>query len=163
LSKAFKKRIDNLNEKLISFEARHSEIVNPDGKVMEETETQKLARFARMKEARAKKTNAFGNKTYEDVWDNMTEEEEEYYRQKRREVDPAVRYQREKEEWWFHDLSYVMRNEDEVYDGWGCTGQGCDPRCRYYAPTGEVTFEEVEQRLEEYKKKNNDKKKAMVT
>jgi hypothetical protein len=154
LSKTSKKNpIDRLADKLLSFEANHPEIVNPDGKVMQETEAQIQARFAKLREARAKKTNKFGDKTYEDVWDNITKEEEDYYRQKRREYDPAQRYQDEKEEPLFHDSSWDVRGLDG-YDGQGCNQfTGCVPGCRYYEPTGRVEFEEIEARIEEYKRK----------
>ncbi len=49
----------------------------------EETESEKLARFARMRMERAKITAAAAcGKTYEDVWNEMTQEEYEYYKQK---------------------------------------------------------------------------------
>ncbi len=67
-----------------------------------ETDAEIEARFAELRLARAKKTDAFGNKTYEDVWDDVTEEEEEYYRRKGQEQDPAIRYQQLKAQWWSH-------------------------------------------------------------
>jgi len=36
-------------------------------------------RFADYRAARAKITDAFGNKTYEDVWDSITQDESDYY------------------------------------------------------------------------------------
>ena len=47
----------------------------------EETESEKLARFSRMRENRAKITNGSG-KTYEDVWNEMTKEEYNYFKKK---------------------------------------------------------------------------------
>jgi hypothetical protein len=116
----------------------------------QETDSEIEARFAKLREARAKKTDAFGGKTYEDVWDNITEEEEEYYRQKRREEDPAVRYQRNKAEWWLHPSCWYMRGL-RAYDGKGCNAGVCVPECRYFAPTGRVEFEEVEEEIRKYK------------
>lgn len=144
------KPIDKLADDLISFEARHPEIVNPTGKVMEETDDQKLICFAKMREERAKATDAFGNKTYEDVWDNISQEEEDYYREKRRKEDPAKRYQRLKKEWYFHESSGYMRGVKNGYDGQGCHDGICVPECRYYEPEGRVEFEEVEQKIQEY-------------
>jgi hypothetical protein len=36
-------------------------------------------RFADYRAARAKITDAFGNKTFEDVWDSITQDESDYY------------------------------------------------------------------------------------
>jgi hypothetical protein len=36
-------------------------------------------RFADYRRARAKITDAFGNKTYEDVWESITQDESDYY------------------------------------------------------------------------------------
>jgi hypothetical protein len=106
-----KKSIDKLKDRLDAIEEEETS--------REETDYEIQARFAKLREARAKKTDAFGNKTYEDVWYNITEEEEEYYRRKRHEADPAVRYQQDKEEWWFQPSSWYMRDLDG-YDGKGC-------------------------------------------
>jgi hypothetical protein len=78
-----KKSIDKLSERLDAIEKETHR---------EETDSAIQARFAKLRDARAKKTDAFGNKTYEDVWDNLSQEEVEYNRRKRREHDPAVRY-----------------------------------------------------------------------
>jgi hypothetical protein len=50
----------------------------------EETDYEIEAGFAKLRGARARKTDAFDNKTYEDVWDNTTQEELDYYKQKLR-------------------------------------------------------------------------------
>jgi hypothetical protein len=139
--KLHKKSIDKLKERL--------DIIEEAETSGEETDYEIQARFAKLREARAKKTDVFGNKTYKDVWDNISQEEEEYYRQKRREADPAVRYQQDKEEWWFHPSSWYMRDVDG-YDGKGCNDGVCVPECRYFAPTGRVEFEEVQRELQKY-------------
>jgi hypothetical protein len=42
---------------------------------IEETDAKIEARFAKLRLARAKKTDGHGNKTYEDVWDNINHNE----------------------------------------------------------------------------------------
>ena len=51
-------------------------------------------RFADYRAARAKITDAFGNKTYEDVWDSITQDELDYYLKMNLRVHPEDRYQR---------------------------------------------------------------------
>ena len=63
------------------------EAITNNAQNRQETDAEIEARFAELRVARAKKTDAFGNKTFEDVWDNITEEEVEYYRRKSREQD----------------------------------------------------------------------------
>ena len=53
--------INNIAEKLDIMEKSKSD---SEAETDEEIE----ARFAKLRESRAKVTNAFGNKTYEDVW-----------------------------------------------------------------------------------------------
>ena len=68
-----KKSIDKLKEKLAVIEEKTSG---------EETDAEIEARFAKIRLARAKKTNAHGDKTYEDVWDETTQEEQDCYKRK---------------------------------------------------------------------------------
>lgn len=85
------------------------------------------AKFAELRETRAKKTDGFGNKTYEDIWDNMTQEEIDYYKKKRLQVSPEERYQEKKKHWYFHESSWYMRGLN-AYDGYGCNQfTGCIP------------------------------------
>jgi hypothetical protein len=143
-----KKSIDKLNERLDAIEKETHRV---------ETDSAIQARFAKLREARAKKTDAFGSKTYEDVWDNISQEEEEYYRRKRREEDPAVRYQRYKTAWWSHPSCWYNRGV-RGYDGKGCNAGVCVPECRYFAPAGRVEFEEVEAQLQKYEEERREKK-----
>jgi hypothetical protein len=64
-----KKLIDKLSERFDVIEEERLETSR------EEPDNKKEIKFAKMREARAKKTNAYGEKTYEDVWDNITQEE----------------------------------------------------------------------------------------
>ena len=59
-------------------------------------------RFAYYRAACARLTDAFGNKTCEDVWDCITQDESEYYLKMRLRIPPEQRYQRRKE-WYFHE------------------------------------------------------------
>jgi hypothetical protein len=45
-------------------------------------------KFAKLRAARAKKTDAFGGKTYEDVWDNISDKELDYFKGKWLELSP---------------------------------------------------------------------------
>jgi hypothetical protein len=73
------KSIEKLSGRLDVIEEETSE---------EETDYEIEARFAKLREARAKKTNAFGDKTYEDVWDNTTQEELDYCKRKNFSASP---------------------------------------------------------------------------
>ena len=131
------KSVDELKERLDTIE----EVANNDNR--EETDYEIEAKFAKLREARAKKTNAHGDKTYEDVWDEITQEELDYYKRKQLETPPEQRYQHKKEHWDFYDSSWSMRRLNR-YDGQGCNQfSGCVPHCRYYPEEGRIEDEEV--------------------
>lgn len=69
------------------------------------------------------------DKTYEDVWDNTSQEEIEYYKRKNLQRSPEERYQDSKRCWYFHKSSWYMRGVDG-YDGKGCNNGVCVPECR---------------------------------
>jgi hypothetical protein len=128
------KSIEKLNERLGVIEWQET---------IGETDAEIEARFAKLREARAKKAYAFGNKTYEDVCDNITEEELDYYKRKNLEVPPEQRYKDKKEHWYFHQSSWYMRGANG-YDGYGCNQfSGCISDCRYYPEEGRIEDEEV--------------------
>ena len=114
-------------------------------------------RFADYRAARAKITDAFGNKTCEDVWDSITQDESDYYLKMNLRVPPEDRYQHKKEAWYFHESSWYMRHNNG-YDGHGCNNGKCIPECRYYPKFGRIEDEEVIQRHKEieegYRKRN---------
>jgi hypothetical protein len=114
-------------------------------------------RFADYRAARAKITNAFGNKTFEDVWDSITQDELDFYLKMNLRVDPEDRYQDKKKAWYFHESSWYMRHNNG-YDGYGCNNGKCIPECRYYPEIGRIEDEEVSQRHKEveegYRKRN---------
>jgi hypothetical protein len=105
-------------------------------------------RFGDYRAARAKITDAFGNKTYEDVWDSITQDESNYYLTMNLMMSPEDRYQQKKEAWYFHESSWYMRH-DNGYDGQGCNNGECIPECRYYPKFGRIEDEEVIQRHKE--------------
>ncbi|HEY7570580.1 MAG TPA: hypothetical protein VH796_04345 [Nitrososphaeraceae archaeon] len=115
------------------------------------------SRFADYRAARAKITDAFGNKTYEDVWDSITQDESDFYLKMNLRVNPEDRYQDKKKAWYFHKSSWCMRH-DNGYDGQGCNNGKCIPECRYYPEVGRIEDEEVIQRHKEieglYRKRN---------
>jgi hypothetical protein len=115
------------------------------------------SRFGDYRGARAKITDAFGNKTYEDVWDSITQDESDYYLKMNLRVHPEERYQLKKEAWYFHESSWYMRHNNG-YDGRGCNDGECIPECRYYPKFGRIEDEEVIQSHKEieerYRKRN---------
>jgi hypothetical protein len=113
-------------------------------------------RFTDYRAARAEITDAFGNKTFEDVWDSITQDESDYYLKMNLRVNPEDRYQDKKKAWYFHESSWYMR-QSNGYDGQGCNNGQCNPECRYYPKFGRIEDEEVIQRHKEieegYKKR----------
>ena len=73
-------------------------------------------RFAEYREARAKITDVFGNKKYEDVWDIITQDESDYCLKVNLRTSSEERYQRSKEAWYFHESSWYIRHNND-YDG----------------------------------------------
>ena len=78
---------------------------NNESESKAETDEEIESRFAKLREARAKATDASGNKTYEDVWDNTSQEKLEYYKKKNLRRSPEERYQDKKRHWYFHKSS----------------------------------------------------------
>ena len=114
-------------------------------------------RFADYRGARAKITNAFGDKTFEDVWESITQDELDFYLKMSLRMPPEERYQHKKKAWYFHESSWYMRH-DKGYDGQGCNNGICIPECRYYPKSGRIEDEEVIRRHKEieecYRKRN---------
>jgi hypothetical protein len=50
-----------------------------------------------------KKTDSFGNKTYADVWDNISDLELDHFKEKWLRLSPEQRYQYFKEQWSTHE------------------------------------------------------------
>ena len=143
------KKLNNLSDRLYSLEA----INIPD---TEEYDRRMEAKFAKLREARTKKTDAFGNKTYEDVWDEITDEELDYYKEKWLRVSPEERYIKLKNDWYCHESSWYARKVNG-YDNMGCNQfSGCVPECRYFQEQGRIEDKEVENWYKEYKEKIGD-------
>ena len=126
-----KKPLDKVVHRLADFENRYPDVVNPDNKE-QESEIQKLQRFAKMRDERTKAVNAFGDKAYSDVLDNLSQEEIDYYAKKRAEATPEELFSEAKENWFFHPSSYYMIDEEAGYQGTGCYNEICVPGCPYY-------------------------------
>ena len=105
-------------------------------------------RIADYRAARAKITDAFGNKTFEDVWDNIIQDESDYYLKMNLSRSPEERYQQKKKAWYFHKSSWCMRH-DNGYDRQGCNNGECIPECRYYSKFGRIEDEEIIRRYKE--------------
>jgi len=115
----------------------------------EDTERKRQEWFAKLRLARCRKTNAFGNKTCEDVYDYITREEYEYGLRQIVQISPEDRYQDKKQQWFFHESSYYMRGLGG-YDGYGCYNGKCIPDCKYYNEEGRIEHDEVIQKYKEH-------------
>jgi hypothetical protein len=132
--------LERLAERLAKVERTSSNNAIID---REETDREKIAKFARYRMARAKKLNAHGEKTYEDVYVYVTKEELDYFLKKRLQVPPEQRYQQKKEYSLCHSSNWYKRGL-KAYDGWGCNQfTGCVVTCRYYSEKGRIEDEEV--------------------
>jgi hypothetical protein len=107
--------------------------------------------FVELRGARAKKTDAFGNKTYADVWDDISDFELDYFKEKWFRISPEQRYQYFKQRWSSHDSTYCSRGL-YMYDGEGCTADGCVKGCRYFSEEGRIEDSEVESWYKDYRK-----------
>jgi hypothetical protein len=155
----FNKNLEDLQRKIIVIEkagnGHGSRTLENTELIDKETERGREEWFARLRLARCLKTDSFGNKTCEDVWDYYTVEEYNYYLKEALAVSPEDRYQDRKEMVWFHESNWSMRglNAD---DGYGCgshnNGGKCIPQCRYYNEDGRIEDIEVIEKFEKYKK-----------
>ena len=93
------------------------------------------ARFAKLREERAKNSIYSGYKAYEDAWVNMTQEEIEYYRSK---ITPEERYQTMKEIYYFHDSSAYMKSGGNGPETHGCNSDECISECDFYLEYGRI-------------------------
>ena len=99
-------RLYKFAERMGSVERAVSSVIadsDRDKRRREETDSRKIHKFARYRLARAKKVDGNGGKTYEDVYDYITKEELDYYLKKALEEPPEARYQRKKDNTFFHD------------------------------------------------------------
>jgi hypothetical protein len=92
------------------------------------------AKFGKLREERAKKTDNMDDKTA-DVLGNMTQEEIDYYKCK---FTPEERYQTMKEIYYFHDSSSYMRFGDNRSDNYRCNADACIPEFEYYPEDGRI-------------------------
>jgi hypothetical protein len=116
-----------------------------------ETERRRNEWFAKLRSARCRKTDSFGNKTCEDVYDFITAEEYDYDLRSILEVSPEERYQDRKKAFHFHKSHWSMRglNAD---DGQGCHYRKCIPECRFYPEEGRIEDNEVIEKFEKHNK-----------
>jgi hypothetical protein len=97
-------------------------------------------RFAYYRHVRAEKWEAaaHGPSEYDSTF---TQDELDYALKREIRKTPEVRYQEEKANFLFHDLSCYMRDLGE--EDYGCTGAGCIPECKYYPEYGRIEDDEV--------------------
>ncbi len=114
-------------------------------------------RFAYYRHVRIEKSNdEYRKKSYEAAYDGITQDELDFSLKRKLRMTPEQRYQREKRNFLFHDLSCYMRRLGE-YD-YGCTGASCIPECRFYPEYGRIENEEVieeHNKLVEYDRQKN--------
>ena len=79
----------------------------------------------------------------DDEYHNITQDELDFRLKQQLRMTPEQRYQREKANFLFHDLSCYMKGLLE--NGYGCTGAGCIPECRYYPEYGRIEDDEVKE------------------
>jgi hypothetical protein len=114
-------------------------------------------RFLLYGRTRAEKWEASGPHQPSDFDESITQDELDYGLKRRLRMSPEQRYQAEKREWSFHDLSYFHQTIDDtgkcvdVIKEYGCgyNRGGCVPECRFYPEDGRIEDEEV---IEEHNK-----------
>ena len=88
--------------------------------------------------------------------DTITQDELDFILKRELRPTPEQRYQDEKRNFLFHELSCYMRGLGE--EDYGCTGAGCILECRYFGDYGRIEDEEIiekhNQLVESYRKKN---------
>jgi hypothetical protein len=151
----------NLERSISNLSKRLDKIVeSKEGLKEDDIEIAIETRFAKLREARAKKTASAVGLTYEDVYDTITQEELDWWLRQKLKVSPEDRYQDKKKHWYLHESSWYLRVPHNGYDGKGCDSShgGCVPECRFYPKTGRIEDLEVIQKhreLEERYRKNN--------
>lgn len=95
----------SLRDKLINNLSKRLERYSPSNQI-ERRDRLVEARFAKLREERAKNSNFMGYKAYDDAWVNMTQEEISYYRSK---ITSEERYQTIKEMYYFHEALFNDR------------------------------------------------------
>jgi hypothetical protein len=78
---------------------------------------------------------------------SITQDQLDFILKRELRPSPEQRYQHEKANFLFHDLSCYMRGLGE--SDYGCTGGGCIPECRFYPKYGRIEDDEV---IEEHNK-----------
>ena len=114
-------------------------------------------RFAYYLYVRALGWQTLGHKPWDHVYDHrITQDELDYYLKKKLRVPPEQRYQQKKQNWFFHELSYLHQTVDEngkpvdVVKESGCghwSNNGeegvCVRGCKYYHKYGRIEDDEV--------------------
>ena len=116
-------------------------------------------RFQAYRHWRWEQLDEWGKLICEDVDETVTQDELDFGLKRWLRKTPEERYQEEREDRYFHELSCYMRGLSIIdnYDK-GCNDQRCIPECRFYPEHGRIEDEEVIQRykeiVERYRQKN---------
>jgi hypothetical protein len=118
-------------------------------------------RFLYYRHVRWQKLDDWGRLTCEDVDKSITQDELDYALKRELRVSPEQRYQEEKHNWFFHELTYLHQaKEGDIIKEYGCghwsnnNEEGlCVIECRYYHKEGRIEDEEIKQEHKEYQER----------
>ena len=143
------KKLDNFydNNRIISSQDNNIDGEDDDDYYIKTGEIP--PRFQAYRHARWEKLDEWGKLTCEDVDETVTQDELDFGLKRQLSKTPEERYQEEKENRSFHELSPYMRGLSiDDYDK-GCHDQQCIPECRFYPEYGRIEDEEVIQKHNE--------------
>ena len=159
LSKGLFERLDKFNGNNRIISSRDNNIDNEDDDDYYIKTGTIPPRFQGYRHARWEKLDEWGKLTCEDTDETITQDELDFGLKRWLRKTPEQRYQEEREDRYFHELSCYMRGLSIInnYDK-GCNDQRCIPECRFYPEHGRIEDEEVIQRykeiVERYRQKN---------
>jgi hypothetical protein len=152
--------IDDINDRLAKKKIKHDEYYLSVDSIP--------PRFLYYRDVRVREWEKLGHKLWSsDDYDlRITQDELNYSLRAKLLVPPEQRYQDNKANWSFHELSYFHQKTDDngkcvdILKDYGCgyNGGGCVPECRYYPEKGRIEDAEVirvHKAAEEFLRKSN--------
>ena len=145
------KKLDNFSSNINAYDNNTDSYIDDQGQEHEYDDEYYLARgsqpsrFTYYRQIRAEEWRVLGYNPLlneKDIDHRITQEELDFYLKRDLRESPEQRYQAEKQNWFFQDLSCYMQDLNPV-DGYGCTNISCIPECRFYADQGRIEDEEV--------------------
>jgi hypothetical protein len=95
-------------------------------------------------------------KSFECVYDTITQDELDFALKRELRKSPEQRYQESKRNFLFHESCSYNRGL-QYDDGYGCVGNKCIPECRFYPEYGVITDEVIAEHnklIETYRRDN---------